>query len=94
MTGNIVPGDAKGDNVDRPTGPPSSTLSSPNGTGEKHAAAAPSVSPPPNGGLNAWLQVVGSFFFYFNSWYALSPTGYISFYAASVCKAFLLDILC
>lgn len=24
--------------------------------------------PPPNGGLNAWLQVLGSFFLFFNSW--------------------------
>jgi hypothetical protein len=23
---------------------------------------------PPNGGLNAWLQVLGSFFLFFNSW--------------------------
>jgi hypothetical protein len=25
--------------------------------------------PPPNGGLQAWLQVLGSFFLFFNSWY-------------------------
>lgn len=25
--------------------------------------------PPPNGGLKAWLQVLGSFFLFFNSWY-------------------------
>lgn len=24
---------------------------------------------PPNGGLRAWLQVVGSFFLFFNTWY-------------------------
>lgn len=24
--------------------------------------------PPPNGGLDAWLQVLGSFFLFFNSW--------------------------
>ena len=24
--------------------------------------------PPPNGGLKAWLQVLGSFFLFFNSW--------------------------
>lgn len=23
---------------------------------------------PPNGGFNAWLQVLGSFFLFFNSW--------------------------
>ena len=25
--------------------------------------------PPPNGGFAAWLQVAGSFFLFFNSWY-------------------------
>ncbi len=25
--------------------------------------------PPPNGGLQAWMQVAGSFFLFFNSWY-------------------------
>jgi hypothetical protein len=24
--------------------------------------------PPPDGGLTAWLQVLGSFFLFFNSW--------------------------
>jgi hypothetical protein len=27
-----------------------------------------SVGDPPNGGLVAWLQVVGAFFLFFNSW--------------------------
>jgi hypothetical protein len=27
--------------------------------------------PPPNGGLRAWLQVLGSFFLFFNSWVSL-----------------------
>jgi hypothetical protein len=26
---------------------------------------------PPNGGLIAWLQVAGSFFLFFNSWYVI-----------------------
>lgn len=26
------------------------------------------VDEPPNGGLKAWLQVVGGFFLFFNSW--------------------------
>ncbi len=64
MTGNIVPRDAKRDNVDRPAESPSSTLNSANGTGEKRVIAASDVSPPPNGGLQAWLQVLGSFFFF------------------------------
>jgi hypothetical protein len=25
--------------------------------------------PPPNGGLVAWLQVLGGFFIFFNSWF-------------------------
>lgn len=29
--------------------------------------------PPPNGGAKAWLQVLGSFFLFFNSWVSL-PT--------------------
>lgn len=28
----------------------------------------PGDAPPPNGGLVAWLQVLGAFFCYFNSW--------------------------
>jgi hypothetical protein len=28
----------------------------------------PAQEPPPNGGLDAWLQVLGSFFLLFNSW--------------------------
>ena len=28
----------------------------------------PAQEAPPNGGLNAWLQVLGSFFLFFNSW--------------------------
>ena len=26
------------------------------------------IDPPPNGGLTAWLQVLGSFFLFFNCW--------------------------
>lgn len=53
---------------------PSSTLNSAIGAGEKPATAAPDVSTPPNEGFEAWSQVVGSFFLFFNSWYALLPT--------------------
>jgi len=31
-------------------------------------AASPPSNAPPNGGLTAWLQVVGSFFLMMNSW--------------------------
>lgn len=30
--------------------------------------------PPPNGGLKAWLQVLGSFMLFFNSWVSLPAT--------------------
>lgn len=35
--------------------------------------AQASPPPPPNGGLTAWLQVVGAHFLFFNSWFVLSP---------------------
>ena len=30
--------------------------------------------PPPDGGLTAWVQVAGSFFLFFNSWYEHAPS--------------------
>jgi len=33
------------------------------------APRADEAGPPPNGGTVAWMQVVGSFFLFFNSWY-------------------------
>jgi hypothetical protein len=27
------------------------------------------IDPPPNGGLKAWVQVLGAFMLFFNSWY-------------------------
>ncbi len=35
------------------------------------AIPATGYDDPPNGGLVAWLQVAGSFFLFFNSWYEL-----------------------
>jgi hypothetical protein len=38
---------------------------------EQAPASAPPVSaiaPPPNGGFEAWLQVAGAFFLFFNPW--------------------------
>lgn len=32
------------------------------------AATSPGMPTPPNGGLAAWLQVLGGFFVYFNTW--------------------------
>lgn len=35
-----------------------------------NASEKPSdLGPPPNGGFHAWLQVAGSFFLFFNSWW-------------------------
>jgi hypothetical protein len=45
-----------------------------NGSSQERDASAitvsttPTYEPPPNGGLTAWLQVVGSFFLFFNTW--------------------------
>lgn len=32
------------------------------------SALVPLKDEPPNGGLHAWLQVLGAFFMYFNTW--------------------------
>ena len=34
----------------------------------KEASTSSPPDPVPNGGLTAWLQVLGSFFLFFNSW--------------------------
>lgn len=47
-----------------------SNMGSPvHGKSQEKTAAAPSAANLPNGGLTAWLQVVGAFFLFFNSWY-------------------------
>ena len=40
----------------------------PQQNGLSTAAAANPTAPPPDGGLVAWLQVVGAAFLFFNSW--------------------------
>ena len=35
---------------------------------ELHRAAPPGPPPIPNGGLQAWLQVLGAHFLWFNTW--------------------------
>lgn len=37
-------------------------------TSEKEIRLQQGIDPPPNGGLTAWLQVLGSFFLFFNCW--------------------------
>lgn len=49
------------------TSPPSITgIETPENVKQREAA----VAPPPNGGLTAWLQVLGGTFCFFNTWYA------------------------
>ncbi|KAI9760174.1 MAG: hypothetical protein M1840_002591 [Geoglossum simile] len=45
------------------------------------AAPAPPPPPPPNGGMTAWLQVLGAHFLFFNSWGIVNAFGaYQAFY--------------
>jgi hypothetical protein len=37
-------------------------------TSETRSVAAVPVAPPPDGGLKAWVQVLGAHFLFFNSW--------------------------
>lgn len=39
------------------------------------APAGPPGGPPPNGGLKAWLQVLGSWMLFFNTWGILNTFG-------------------
>src|SRR4051794_9486812 len=40
----------------------------------------PAVSPPPDGGFQAWLQVVGSFLLFFNGWGSVNAFGVFQTY--------------
>ena len=44
------------------------TSSDPQSTTENDKAPIPSELEIPNGGFTAWLQVLGSFFIFFNTW--------------------------
>lgn len=46
-----------------------------NSTGEDDKKPAEGPSPPPDGGLDAWLQVVGGFCLFFNTWGILNAFG-------------------
>lgn len=56
-------------------------VSSPDSTNSSHLERKAEESPPqpkpadgiPNGGLRAWLQVLGSFMVFLNTWYAFCP---------------------
>jgi len=51
------------------------------------AATECHLGPPPNGGFHAWLQVAGSFFLLFNSWYVPCEQGSDTF--VSLCGQFV-----
>lgn len=38
------------------------------GIQQQKPPSGPPGGPPPNGGLTAWLQVLGGFFLFFNTW--------------------------
>lgn len=42
------------------------------GLSQPKPPAGPPEGPPPNGGLTAWLQVLGGFFLFFNTWVRIS----------------------
>lgn len=41
------------------------------GLQQQKPPSGPPGGPPPNGGLTAWLQVLGGFFLFFNTWVCL-----------------------
>lgn len=53
-----------------PLEPPSLVpVAGPKAEAQERAPEQPiTPSPPPNGGVVAWLQVAGAFFLFFNSW--------------------------
>jgi hypothetical protein len=57
---------SKGSSLAQPLRPPSN----PRGLEAAPQSKAPDF---PDGGLTAWLQVLGCFFLWFNSWYAFHP---------------------
>jgi MFS family permease len=62
--------------------PESSSLSDKNAP-PPNLPAVTSTSPPPNGGLTAWLHVVGGFMLLFNSWGVLNAFGVFQTYYES-----------
>ncbi|EAW12156.1 putative MFS monocarboxylate transporter [Aspergillus clavatus NRRL 1] len=70
------------------TSSPPSTLPVEESDGEKGVAPVqetPSPPPPPNGGMVAWLQVVGAFFLFFNSWGVVNTFGvYQTYYETTL----------
>ncbi|RAL03497.1 MFS monocarboxylate transporter [Aspergillus ibericus CBS 121593] len=71
---------------DKPSTPPSSALmvdSDASETEKQQPDTAP--PPPPDSGLTAWLQVLGAFFLFFNSWGILNAFGpFQSYYQSTL----------
>ncbi|KAF6822219.1 major facilitator superfamily transporter [Colletotrichum plurivorum] len=65
----VLPGSASGINANDDSPPTSSSQASP--PAEKPGAPAG----PPDGGLQAWLHILGSFLLYFNTWGLISSFG-------------------
>ncbi|KAL1588109.1 hypothetical protein WHR41_03315 [Cladosporium halotolerans] len=53
------------------------------GLSQPKPPAGPPGGPPPNGGLTAWLQVLGGFFLFFNTWGILNTFGVFQTYYES-----------
>ena len=71
--------DEKSHIVNPDSNPPSTRPNSDDGP----AKPPPGPSPPPNGGLKAWLHVAGSFVLYFNTWGILNAFGVYQTYYES-----------
>ena len=69
----------------RPQNEPNSEPAAPQSTEEKPEAsqAPPGPGPPPNGGLTAWMQVLGGFMLFFNTWGILNTFGVYQTYYES-----------
>ncbi|KAI9670970.1 MAG: hypothetical protein M1831_005055 [Alyxoria varia] len=51
------------------------------------SATPPTLTPPPDGGLTAWLQIVGAHFLFFNSWgLVLSYGSFHTYYVSTLLK--------
>ncbi|KAJ6013847.1 hypothetical protein N7540_008438 [Penicillium herquei] len=59
---------------------PDPVVDSDNSTTENQTPEKSPVPPPPNGGLNAWLQVAAAFFLFFNSWGLVNTFGVFQTY--------------
>jgi hypothetical protein len=59
---------AEGDSASAHPSDDDACISSNMKASEARSVAAVPVAPPPDGGLKAWIQVLGAHFLFFNSW--------------------------